>query len=152
MTFLIREATADDCDTIASNNSQMSQETEGRPLHRDTIRAGVAALLADQSKGRYWVAVDGNTIAGQIMVTWEWSDWRNGMLWWIQSVYVTQNFRRQGVFTALYRHVQKLARESGESAGLRLYVAQDNARALATYRSLGMSETGYRIMQELFRR
>lgn len=152
MTVLVREATADDCDTIATYNSQMSEETEGRPLDRDTIRAGVAALLADRSKGRYWVAVDDDAIAGQIMVTWEWSDWRNGMLWWIQSVYVTRDYRRQGVFTALYRHVKKVARESGATAGLRLYVEQDNARAQATYQSLGMSMTKYRIMQELFRR
>lgn len=150
MTVIIRDATADDCDTIATYNSQMSEETEGKALDSKTIRDGVSALLADRSKGRYWVAVDGDTIAGQIMVTCEWSDWRNGMLWWIQSVYVARGYRRQGVFSALFRHVKKLARESGESAGLRLYVEQDNARAQATYESLGMSMTGYRVMQELF--
>ena len=152
MTVIIRDATADDCDIIASFNSQMSEETEGRPLDSDTIRSGVAALLADQSKGRYWVAVDGDVIAGQIMVTYEWSDWRNGMLWWIQSVYVAPGHRRRGVFTALYRHVKQQAQDSGDAAGLRLYVEQGNARAQATYESLGMSMTGYRIMQELFPR
>ena len=152
MTLIIRDATTDDCATIASYNSQMSEETEGKALDSDTIRAGVAALLADRSKGRYWVAVDGDSLAGQIMVTYEWSDWRNGMLWWIQSVYVAPGYRRQGVFTALYRHVRQLAEASGNAAGLRLYVEQDNARAQATYESLGMSMTGYRIMQELFRR
>ena len=152
MTVNIRDANAADCDTIADFNSRMSQETEGKALDSDTIRAGVSALLADPSKGRYWVAVDGSAIVGQIMVTYEWSDWRNGMLWWIQSVYVAPGYRRQGVFTALYRHVEKLAMASGDAAGLRLYVEQDNARAQATYEALGMSKTGYRIMQQLFRR
>ena len=152
MTVIIRDATPDDCDIIATYNSLMSEETEGKPLHEDTIRAGVAALLADRSKGRYWLAVDGDTIIGQIMVTYEWSDWRNGMLWWIQSVYVARDRRRQGVFSALYHHVEQLAQASGNAAGLRLYVEQDNDRAQSTYESLGMSKTGYRIMQELFRR
>lgn len=152
MTVTIRDATSDDRDVIATYNSLMSEETEGKPLHEDTIRAGVAALLADQSKGRYWLAVDGDEVIGQIMVTYEWSDWRNGMLWWIQSVYVARDYRRQGVFSALYRHVEQLAQASGNAAGLRLYVEQDNDRAQSTYESLGMSMTGYRIMQDLFRR
>lgn len=151
MTVSIRDATPDDCDVIAHYNSLMSEETEGTPLAADTIHSGVAALLADRSKGRYWVAVDGDRIVGQIMVTYEWSDWRDGLLWWIQSVYVAREFRRRGVFSALYRHVKDVARASGTAAGLRLYVEEENARAQATYRSLGMTMTGYRIMQELFR-
>lgn len=152
MTVTIRDARTGDCETIARYNSQMSEETEGQALDSDTIRAGVAALLADPSKGRYWVAIDGDSIVGQIMVTYEWSDWRNGMLWWIQSVYVVPGYRRQGVFTALYEHVKRLAVESGDAAGLRLYVERGNVRAQATYESLGMSTTGYRVMQDLFRR
>lgn len=152
MTVTIRDATPEDCDIIATYNSLMSEETEGKPLNERTIRAGVAALLADRSKGRYWLAVDGDTIFGQIMVTYEWSDWRNGMLWWIQSVYVARDFRRRGVFAALYRHVAERALASGNAAGLRLYVEQNNERAQSTYESLGMSMTGYRIMQKLFRR
>lgn len=150
MTFTIRDATLDDCSTIADYNSLLSEETEGKPLDAPTIRAGVASVLADRSKGRYWVAVDDGTIAGQIMITNEWSDWRNGMLWWIQSVYVHRDFRRRGVFTALYRHVGNLASTSENVAGLRLYVEQENARARATYESLGMSMTSYRVMQEIF--
>ena len=132
MNLLIRDALPDDAKTIADFNSRMALETEGRPLDPVLIDPGVAAILADPDKGRYWVAeLDGN-IVGQIMVTYEWSDWRNGQLWWIQSVYVDRDYRRKGVFSALYRHVKSLAREDPEVCGMRLYVEKDNKRAMET--------------------
>ena len=150
MTVSIRDATPDDCEVIAGFNARIASETEDHELDSGTIRAGVAALLEDPSKGRYWLAVDADRVVGQIMVTYEWSDWRNGMLWWIQSVYVDQQYRRRGVFSALYRHVRHRALDSGHAAGLRLYVEEKNARARGTYESLGMTGTGYRVMQEIF--
>ena len=150
MTFTIRDATPADRDIVAEYNSRLSQETEDGPLDSTLILPGVAAVLADRSKGRYWLAEDGDLIIGQIMVTYEWSDWRNGMLWWIQSVYVHTDHRRAGVFSALYRHVESLAEEDPEVVGIRLYVERNNTRAQSTYAKLGMSMTTYQIMQTLF--
>jgi len=146
----IRDATLVDQSIIADFNSRMAAETEGRPLDANLIGPGVAALLADPAKGRYWVAEIDGRIAGQLMVTYEWSDWRNGMLWWIQSVYVHADYRRQGVFSALYKHVESLARSDEEACGIRLYVETDNQQARLTYRSLGMSEPGYVVMESIF--
>jgi ribosomal protein S18 acetylase RimI-like enzyme len=90
-------------------------------------------------------------VIGQIMVTYEWSDWRNGTMWWIQSVYVHPDHRRQGVFSALYHHVESLARARDNVCGLRLYVEEQNERAQATYLALGMNKPGYLVMQTVFR-
>ena len=151
MSPLIRDATADDAASIAGFNAAMAMETEQRTLDLGVLQSGVAALLADRSKGRYWVADIGGEIAGQIMVTYEWSDWRNGMIWWIQSVFVPERFRRRGVFTALYRHVEQLARQTPECCGMRLYVERQNSRAQRTYEALGMAKPGYDVMEIDFR-
>jgi ribosomal protein S18 acetylase RimI-like enzyme len=150
MTLKIRDATIDDCEIIAGFNSAMARETEGRPLPAETVRRGVAAVLEDRAKGRYWVAETGGEIVGQLMVTYEWSDWRNGMLWWIQSVYVDGAFRRQGVFTALYRHVESLALAEPGVGGIRLYVEHANQRAQQTYEALGMVKPNYLVMESIF--
>ncbi len=149
MKFDIRDAVAADGPVIAANNSAMAEETEGHSLAAEVVGPGVDAVLADPGKGRYWVAEHEGTVIGQIMVTWEWSDWRNGMLWWVQSVYVAPDYRRQGVFSALYRFVEKVARDAG-AGGIRLYVEKDNTRAQATYRALGMVDPGYRVMEDIF--
>lgn len=127
----------------------MAQETEGRPLDPEVIGPGVSRLLSDAGKGRYWLAETNAEVVGQIMVTYEWSDWRNGMLWWIQSVYVHPDHRRKGIFSALYRHVESLARENG-ACGLRLYVEQGNKRAQKTYEALGMLNPNYHVMEAIF--
>ncbi len=146
----IRDATPDDGPVIAGFNSRLAAETEGGPLDAAVIRRGVARILADDSLGRYWVAELAGGIVGQIMVTSEWSDWRNGELWWLQSVYVHPAHRRDGVFTALYRHVEALARQSADVVGIRLYVEKGNARAQQVYGKLGMTMTDYRVMQVIF--
>jgi ribosomal protein S18 acetylase RimI-like enzyme len=146
----IRDATPGDAEIIADFNSRLAFETEGMRLSPEVINRGVETLLADQSKGRYWVAQADSRVVGQIMVTYEWSDWRNGMIWWIQSVYVHGDYRRSGVFSALYRHVESLARRDPQVSGIRLYVERDNARARRTYESLGMDMTDYRVMQSMF--
>lgn len=151
MDVTIRDARTADADTIAAYNMAMAEETEGRPLDPGLIQPGVAAVLDDGTRGRYWVAEADHGIVGQMMVTYEWSDWRNGTMWWIQSVYVHPDWRRQGVFSALYRHVESLARSARDVCGLRLYVERDNERAQRTYRSLGMEQRGYEVMEVDFR-
>ena len=147
MSVLIRDATPADAETIAEFNNRMAMETEGRELDRDVLLAGVNALLGDSTKGRYWVAVSNGQVVGQIMTTYEWSDWRNGMLWWIQSVYVHPEHRRKGVFSSLYRHVESLARASDHVCGIRLYVETNNTNAQRTYAALGMGKPHYEVME-----
>jgi len=150
MTMTIRDADAGDSAVIAENNIAMAKETEERALQREKIVPGVVAALADPDKGRYWIAEEDGQIVGQIMVTLEWSDWRNGSFWWIQSVYVHPDFRRRGVFSALYRHVESLALRTSGVCGLRLYVEKDNLRAQQTYVTLGMHLPGYQVMEVEF--
>ncbi len=150
--LIVRDATASDAATIAVFNTSIAADTEDHVLEPRLIVAGIAALLADSSKGRYWVAEVNGNIAGQIMVTYEWSDWRNGIIWWIQSVYVHEDHRRKGVFSALYRHVELLARSDEGVVGLRLYVDACNKRAQDTYESLGMQMRNYRVMEVDFRK
>ncbi len=150
MKLKIREATPDDGETIASYNMRLAEETEGRTLPQDIIGPGVAAILSDPGKGRYWVAEVEGQVIGQIMVTYEWSDWRNGNLWWIQSVYVHSDFRRQGVYSSLFRHIKSLARADDSVRGLRLYVESGNKRAQQTYKALGMIDPNYRVMETIF--
>ena len=152
MNLNIRDANSGDQNCIADFNSQIAVETEGRELDQAIVGPGVERLLADSSMGRYWIAEKDGRIVGQIMVTYEWSDWRNGRLWWIQSVYVHADYRRQGVYTALYRHVESLARSEPDVTGLRLYVENDNKRAQRTYESLGMVDPGYKVMESIFER
>src|SRR3954453_4018815 len=150
--FVIRAAREPDAETIAEFNAAMAMETEHLALDRATVRAGVRAALVDPSKARYFVACAGGAdgqVVGQLMITLEWSDWRNGDIWWIQSVYVTPNYRGKGAFRALYRHVQRLAREQA-AVGLRLYVERENEAAQRTYAALGMKLTHYYVMEEIF--
>ncbi len=146
--FLIRIGRPADAEAIADANVCMALETEDLHLDTDTVLAGVKAVLDSHSRATYFVVDAGGRIAGQLMVTHEWSDWRNGDIWWIQSVYVFPEFRRQGVFRALYGRVRDLARK--EAVGLRLYVENGNSGAQETYASLGMHMTGYSVMEEMF--
>ena len=146
----IRPASAEDAGNIAKFNNQLAEETEGKTLDPARLEPGVAALLANSAWGRYFIAEIGGETVGQLMITYEWSDWRNGLFWWIQSVYVTPAARRTGVFTALYEHVKTLAREDARVCGIRLYVERGNQRAQATYANLGMLDTGYRVMEADF--
>lgn len=148
--YRIREAAVDDRDWLADCAVAMALETEHKRLDPRTVRAGVAAGIADPAKARYFVAADaGGRPAGTLMLTREWSDWRNGDWWWFQSVYVAPVARRCGVFRALYAEVERRARAAG-AVGLRLYVERDNARAQRTYASLGMEEEPYRMLRRGF--
>jgi len=119
-------------------------ETESKALDTDILTSGVNAVLSDANKGFYLVAEsEQNSIAGSLMVTLEWSDWRNSHFWWIQSVYVAPDFRRTGIYSALYNHVKLLAENSAGVCGYRLYVEKDNLAAQKTYQNLGMKATYY---------
>jgi len=146
MNLHIRPATLDDLDTVVAFNAALAWESERKRLDDAVLRAGVTAALTDAGKGFYVIAErDGETV-GQSAVTFEWSDWRNGWYWWIQSVYVKDSARRQGVFTAIYRHIETMALADTSVIGLRLYVEKENARAQQTYQALGLEEEGYFLM------
>ena len=125
----------------------MAWETEALTLDRERLRNGVEAVFADAGRGFYLIAEVDGIAAGQMMITYEWSDWRNGVFWWIQSVYTLPEYRGRGAFKALYAAVETLARERGDVCGLRLYVEAHNETAQATYRRCGMSETVYRMFE-----
>ena len=143
----IQPACTSDCDTLVTMNQAMALETEGKALSAETLKKGVAAVLKDPNKGRYFVACEGDEVFGSLMVTREWSDWRNAWFWWIQSVYVAPAHRRKGVFRALYEEVIAAAKQEGDVCGVRLYVERDNENAQKTYRSLGMLENAYRFFE-----
>lgn len=147
----IRPAQFDDWPTIADFNTRLAGETEGKRLEPDTIAQGVRTLLSQPQHGRYFVAGIQGRIVGQIMHTREWSDWRNGEIWWLQSVYVLSEFRQRGVFRALFAHLQKLAQSSPDVIGLRLYVEEHNTRAQEAYLTLGLQRAGYTVMEHIFR-
>ncbi|HLH52045.1 MAG TPA: GNAT family N-acetyltransferase [Verrucomicrobiae bacterium] len=111
------------------------------------MKAGVEALLSDPAKGIYYVAEVRGQVAGQLMITYEWSDWRNGNIWWIQSVYVNKAFRRQGVFRKLFKHLESLARSRSDVCSLRLYMHRDNSTARGAYEQLGMRQTPYEVFE-----
>ena len=111
------------------------------------MSAGVAALLNDPAKGTYFLAELDGQVVGQLLITCEWSDWRNGYFWWIQSVYVAKEFRGRGIFGALFKHVRKLAKQRKDVCGLRLYMDLGNATARKTYERLGMTRTDYEIFE-----
>lgn len=147
MNLIVRKAIPADAPTLAEFNMMMAQETERISLNRDRLQRGVEALFRDPSLGSYYIAEVDSKIVGQLMITYEWSDWRNGTFWWIQSVYTDKAYRNKGVFRALYRHVEKLARSHNDVCGLRLYVEERNERAQKTYESLGMKRSKYKMME-----
>ncbi|KPK59282.1 MAG: hypothetical protein AMJ59_11745 [Gammaproteobacteria bacterium SG8_31] len=150
MDISIREARPGDLEDIVRFNAAMALETEGKALSEPTVRSGCQRALADPERSRYFLAETEGRVIGQIMFTLEWSDWRDAWFWWIQSVYVDPAFRGRGVFSRLYRHLVSLARARADVCGLRLYVENDNRHAQQVYGSLGMNQTGYRVMETMF--
>jgi ribosomal protein S18 acetylase RimI-like enzyme len=143
----VRDASAADVPVIVDFNLAMALATEDKALDRDVLERGVRAVFDAPSKGFYLVAELDGAVVGQLMLTYEWSDWRNAWWWWIQSVYVRPSARRRGVFRALYDEAVRRARAAG-AHGLRLYVEQDNAAAQSVYETLGMTRAPY-VMFEL---
>lgn len=151
--FTIRPARLSDAEALAAYNEAMAWETERKRLDPSTIRAGVRAVLADATKGRYFVACEGSEetgrVVGQVMHTREWSDWRNGDVWWLQSVYVHPDMRGRGAFRALLQHVLDLAHRTPDVVGVRLYVERENDPAKAVYRKLGFEDAGYLVLERM---
>jgi ribosomal protein S18 acetylase RimI-like enzyme len=144
----IRAARVADRDLLVGFAIAMARETEGKELDPGVLGPGVAALLADPQKGRTFLLEDRGEAVATLMLTTEWSDWRNGFFWWIQSVYVTPAARGRGHYRRLHEHVRALAAAEPDVYGLRLYVERKNRAAQATYRALGMHETHYRLYEE----
>lgn len=158
MDFTIRAARLDDAETLAAFNEAMAWETEHKQLDSATIRAGVRAVLGDATKGRYFVATvpsagsgaEPDRVIGQVMHTREWSDWRNGDIWWLQSVYVHPDYRGRGVFRALLQEVLNEARSTPGIVGVRLYVERENHSARTVYSRLGFADAGYDVLEQIF--
>ena len=146
----IRPATREDLDTLVAFQQAMAAETEDKGLDAGKLRRGVEYLFEHPDEGFYLIAASHGDPLGSLMVTFEWSDWRAGRFWWIQSVYVAAEHRRRGVYSALHAAIREQARLDPQGCGIRLYVEQENAGAQQTYRALGMSETHYRLFEEEF--
>jgi ribosomal protein S18 acetylase RimI-like enzyme len=146
----IKIRVAEKCDlaSLVKFNQLMAWETEQKTLDESVLCKGVAALVADHNKGFYLVAEQDNNVVGSLMVTTEWSDWRNGVFWWVQSVYISPDFRRQGVYAQLYAEVKILAEQQQNVCGFRLYVEKENLIAQKTYESLGMEKSHYLMYEE----
>ncbi|MBA3564477.1 MAG: GNAT family N-acetyltransferase [Gammaproteobacteria bacterium] len=150
MKVSIRQATVADVEIVAEYNARLAEETERTQLDGQRLRRGVTAILSDSAKGLYFLAeVDGRAI-GQISVTYEWSDWRNGNFWWLQSVYIEAAFRGSGVLKCLFRHLIDLSEVNSSICGLRLYVDKENDPARAVYRRLGFEPAHYTMMELAF--
>ena len=145
----VRRATPRDTDVLVAHNCAMAHETEGKELDAAVVLRGVQGLLARPDHGFYLVAENDGVVVGSLMVTPEWSDWRDGFFWWVQSVYVAPEQRRTGVYRSLYEEVRTAAREATDVLGLRLYVERANRPARAVYAHMGMDETSYRLYEEL---
>ncbi|MDH3584575.1 MAG: GNAT family N-acetyltransferase [Phycisphaerae bacterium] len=145
--LLIRDAEGRDAERIAAFNMALARETEDRELDAGRVLRGVRRVLAGGAAARYFVAETRGEVVGQLLITEEWSDWRCGRFWWIQSVFVEPAFRRRGIFRALYEHVEVRARAGEDICGLRLYVEGGNREAQATYSRLGMARSGYEVFE-----
>jgi ribosomal protein S18 acetylase RimI-like enzyme len=150
--LIVRKAKLDDLEQIIDFNIKIAEESEGKILDKNIVRKGVEAILKDETKGFYLVAETKDNsalICGQLMITFEWSDWRNKNIWWIQSVYVDKKYRNMKVFSQLYRTVTKRALSEKNVCGLKLYVQKDNKSAKQVYESLGMKKIPYEIFERL---
>ncbi|UCE64862.1 MAG: GNAT family N-acetyltransferase [Nitrospirota bacterium] len=150
--FSVREASWSDLEHLVEFNAAMALETEGKLLDKDRLRSGAEAVLSSPSRGVYVVGEYGEgpqerQVIGQLLITYEWSDWRNANFWWIQSVYVHPDWRNRGVFRAMYEFVLQQAETRADVCGIRLYVEQDNAQAIAVYDKLGLRPTPYRVIE-----
>ena len=145
--YRVRPARADDRDVIAQFNLAMALETEAIELDPLTLNSGVRAVLEDPGKGFYLVCEHDGEAVGSLMITFEWSDWRNGNIWWLQSVYVDPAHRRKGVFSLLFNEVKERIQKAKDIAGARLYVDEHNASAIKTYLAKGMKLSNYKMLE-----
>ncbi len=144
--IMIRKATPDDAAVIIDFQQKMAWETEQMTLVPEIIFKGVNSVFDNPSRGQYWIALDDGQIVASLLITYEWSDWRNSNVWWFQSVYVLPEFRRTGIFRSMYQHIKNEAGKEG-IPGLRLYVETNNTRAQNTYEVLGMNSRHYKMYE-----
>ena len=145
--IVYRDASFSDRDAIVGFQIAMARETEDVTLDRTICTNGVAAVFDDPARGRYFVGEAGGKVVASLLITYEWSDWRNGVVWWIQSVYVEPELRGRGVYAGLYEHVKKLALADDNVTGIRLYVDKRNERAQQVYARLGMNGEHYQVFE-----
>lgn len=152
--LIVRQATREDLDTLVRFSAAMALETEGRRLDEARLRQGTQAVMDAPARGFYTVAEvtdrSPRLVVGQLLVTYEWSDWRNATFWWIQSVYVDEAWRRRGVYRTMHEAILRLAKERGDVCGVRLYVEGENAVAKTVYAKVGLSASSYRVFEEDF--
>ena len=147
MDINVRDATVADIDAIVTYNQRLAEESEGKTLDPAVLAAGVRRGFNSPAMCRYFVAEADGRVVGTTMLTYELTDWRDGVIWWLQSVFIEPEHRRHGVFRAIYRHIEELARAHPDVRALRLYVHHDNARAMRTYESMGMEKAGYELYE-----
>lgn len=147
--MIIRAAIPNDADSLVEFNQAMALETEGKQLDPDILASGVNGVFADEKKGFYVVAERDGQIVGGLMVTFEWSDWRNAWFWWIQSVYILPEDRGQGIYRRLYDFVKQMSGRKGNVCGIRLYVENDNSHARRVYKTVGMEASHYLMYEEM---
>ena len=150
--IIVREASPEDAAALVAFNQAMARETEGVALDAELVREGVKAVFASPDRGFYLVAEVQRQVAGALLVTYEWSDWRNSTFWWVQSVYVDPGWRRKGVYRAMHSHVYDIASSRQDVCGIRLYVDRKNRAAQRTYASLGMARARYDMYEIDFAR
>ena len=143
----IREAVKPDIPVIAEFNQALAKETENIQLNAETLASGISNAL-DRDECHYFIAELNGQAVGQTMITYEWSDWRNGIMWWFQSVYVQPEYRGKGIFRALFNHIEQLAKKHPDVKALRLYVMQKNLSGKDTYAALGMTDSGYIVYEK----
>ncbi len=152
--LIVRPARREDVDSIVAFSAAMALETEGRQLDRARLREGTLSLLTSPERGFFMVAelpeAGGHRLVGQLMVTFEWSDWRNGVFWWVQSVYVAPAWRRQGVYRTMHDHIIAKAKAEPQVCGIRLYVEQENRTAHIVYERVGLAPSAYRVYEQDF--
>ena len=147
MSINIRKANSSDITILVHNNQALARETEALELNENILRDGIKQALK-RNECHYFVAIIDGKVVGQTMITYEWSDWRNCIIWWVQSVYVHRNYRRRGVFRNLFLHIESLARNHPQVKAIRLYVMNNNKTGQHTYKSLGMNNSGYIIFEK----
>ena len=147
LNIIIREACESDLLSLVKYNLALAMETENLDLNKDTLRVGIQNSFALQGC-HYFVAETEGNVVGQTMITSEWSDWRNGTIWWMQSVYVHPNYRKQGIFNRIFKHIEAIAATNPAIQSLRLYVMKNNQAGLKTYQSVGMSNSGYLVYEK----
>jgi ribosomal protein S18 acetylase RimI-like enzyme len=143
----IHKAKPEHIEFLLDFQQRLAMESENVQLSTETLRAGMSAMFKDPAKGQYYVAIDGDQVIGCHMITHEWSDWRNGMVWWLQSVYVKESHRKSGVFKKMYDNIISLINEDPGLIGLRLYVDKSNTRAMKVYEAMGMDGSHYTVYE-----